>query len=221
MKKKWIKCLAGAGIAVGILAAIAPAAGAAGLPDASCTVNPGVLLSQADGNRKTAQTFPAIHTGGLDTAQTTVENDVGTSGDWSLEIAATSGGVPAGILASTTVPNTIPSGTVDVITGTFASPAQVTAGTLYALLISRPGSGPNGYDVAEQGGDPCPGQQAYFQNAVSGPFLEFPFVDLGFATTVQPPTSAGTTPGKKCKKKHKKRAALAKKHKKCKKKKRK
>jgi hypothetical protein len=219
--KRLIKGLAGAGIAAGILATTAPVAGAAGLPDASCTVGPGVLLSQPDGNKKTAQTFPAIHTGGLDTAQTTLENDVGTSGDWRLEIAATSGGLPAGILASTTVQNTIPSGTLGVITGTFSSPAQVTAGTLYALLISRPGTGSNGYEVAEQGGDPCPGQQAYFQNTVSGPFLEFPFVDFGFATTVQPPTPPSTGLGKKCKKKHKKRAATAKKHSKCKKKKRK
>jgi hypothetical protein len=106
-----------------------------------------------------------------------------------------------------------------VITGTFSSPAAVTAGTLYALLVSRPGS--NGYEVAEQGGDPCPGQ-GYYQNAVAGPFIEFPLVDFGFATTVQLPTSANTSPSKRCKKKkHKKHAAAAEKHKKCKKKKRK
>ena len=150
-----------------------------------------------------------------------------TPGDWRLEIASTSGGAPGPVLATTTVPNTLAANTQGTITGTFATPPSVTVGTLYALLISRPGS--NGYHVAEEGGDPCPGQ-GYFQNSPSGPFLIDSFVDFRFATTVQlpapvqlPPATPGKASAKKCKKhkKHKKRAAEAKKHKKCKKKKKK
>jgi hypothetical protein len=216
---KRIQGLAGLGIAVGILVTSAPAA-AAGVPDATCTVSPGVLIIQNDGEKKVAQTFTAIHSGGLDTAQMMVGNPIAsTPGDWRLEVATTSGGLPGAVVASTTVANTLAPGAEDAIAGTFPSPATVTAGTLYALLVSRPGS--SGYEVSEQGGDPCPGQ-GYYQNMVAGPFVEFPSVDFGFATTVQPATPVGTNQGKKCKKKkHKKHAAAAKKHKKCKKKKRK
>jgi hypothetical protein len=211
--------LAGLGLAAGILVTAAPAA-AAGVPDASCTVTLGVSIIQNDGNKKVAQTFTAIHSGALDTAQMTVANpNPLTPGDWQLELAATNGGLPGAVLAATTVADTLGPAAQGVITGTFSSPATVAAGTLYALLVSRPGS--NGYEVAEQGGDPCPGQ-GFYQNVVAGPFVEFPFVDFGFATTVQPTASTPTKPAVKCKKKkHKKHAAVAKKHKKCKKKKRK
>jgi hypothetical protein len=209
--------------AVGIAIALgAPAsAGAAGAPDASCTVGPGVTIEQPNGDLTVAQTFTALHTGGLDTASTAVIPRSAVSGDWKLEIASTSAGAPGSVMATTTVPNTLPLNTKGTITGTFATPASVSAGSLYALLISRPGS--NGYGVADEGGDPCAGQ-AYYQNVVAGPFIFYNGVDFGFATTVQPPTNSGgaVTKSKCKKKKHKKHAAAAKKkHKKCKKKKRK
>ena len=202
-----------AGIAAGTVAV--PGASAAGLPDAGCTVQPGLTIVQNNGDLKIAQTFTAIHTGRLDTVQMTVRNPTGaTPGDWRFEIAAATGGTPGAVLASTTVPNTLAANVLGSITGTFSSPAAVTAGGSYAVLLSRPGS--SKYEVADAAGDPCPGQQAFYQNLVSGPFISYNFVDFGFATTVQPPT--GATSAKKCKKKHKKHAAAAKKHKKCKKK---
>jgi hypothetical protein len=206
-----------AGIAASAVAA--PAAGAAGVPDASCTANTGVTIVQNNGDLKVAQTFAAIHSGRLDTAQMTVTNKAGsTPGDWRLEIASATGTGPGGVLATTTVPNTLANGAQGVITGTFATPATVTAGGSYAVLVSRPGS--SGYQVTEQGGDPCPGQQGFYQNVVSGPFIEDPFVDFGFAVTVELPNAQASP---KCKKKkHKKHAhAAKKKHKKCGKKKRK
>lgn len=209
-------------VGIAISGVTAPMASAMGVPDASCAANLGASIVQPNGDRKVAQTFTALHTGGLDTASTAVTTPMSpTPGDWRLEIASTTGGAPGTVLASTTVPNTLAANTQGTITGTFANPPAVSASGEFALLISRPGS--NGYAVAEQGGDPCPGQ-GYFQNSPGGPFLIDNFVDFRFATTVQLPTQAGTTnPGKKkCKKKHhKKRAVVAKKHKKCKKKKRK
>jgi hypothetical protein len=210
-------------VAIGLTALGVPAsAGAAGVPDASCTVGPGVTIEQPNGDLKVAQTFTALHTGGLDTASTAVIPRSAISGDWKLEIASTSAGAPGPAMATTTVPNTLPLNTKGTITGTFATPPSVSAGSQYALLISRPGS--NGYGVADEGGDPCPGQ-AYYQNVVAGPFIFYNAVDFGFATTVQPPTSSGSGGAlKKCKKKkkHRKHAAAAKKkHKKCKKKKKK
>jgi hypothetical protein len=203
---------------------VTASAEAAGLPDASCTVGPGVTIEQPNGDLRVAQTFTALHSGGLDTASTAVIPRSAISGDWKLEIASTSASAPGSVMATTTVPNTLPVNTKGTITGTFATPASVSAGSLYALLISRPGS--NGYGVADQGGDPCAGQ-AYYQNVVAGPFIFYNGVDFEFATTVQPPTGpgAGASAGKKCKKKKRKQkkhaAAAKKKHKKCKKKKKK
>ncbi len=217
--KRGVRGVLAIGTAAAALVGWTPAAGASSVQDAACAANLGASIVQPDGDLKVAQTFTALHTGGLDTASTAVTTPVGaTPGDWRLEIAATIGGAPAGVLASTTVPNTLAPNTQGTITGTFANPPAVTAGGEFALLISRPGS--NGYHVAEQGGDPCPGQ-GYYQNAPSGPFLIDNFVDFRFATTVRVPDATTTTTTPKCKKKkHKKHAhAAKKKHKKCKKKK--
>jgi hypothetical protein len=223
--RRWSKCLAGIATATGLLLTVVPAAGAAGVPDASCDANLGASIVQPNGDQKVAQTFTALHTGALDTASTAVTTPMSpTPGDWRLEIASTTGGAPGAVLASTTVPNTLAANTQSTITGTFANPAAVSAGAEFALLISRPGS--NGYAVAEEGGDPCPGQ-GYFQNAPSGPFLIDNFVDFRFATTVQLPTPTGPGTGggtgaakKKCKKhKRKHHSAESAKKKKCKKKK--
>lgn len=192
--------------AVAALSAIPSAASAATVADASCTVQLGFSVTPSPGDIKEAQTFTAGHTGVLVSAQVTVTNSAGsTPGDWRLEIAATDGsGLPGTILAATTVANALGDGQQGAITGSFANPAHVSAGTLYALLVSRPGS--SKYGLAGEGGDPCPGQ-AYFQNAVGGPFLLYSSVDYGFATTVD--LGGAATGARKCKRKkhHKRRHA--------------
>jgi len=215
MRMRGIRGLIVVGSFAAAFAASAPGAVAAGIPDASCTVNPGSSIVQPNGDLKVAVLFGALHDGVLDTATTTVTTPASpTPGDWKFEIAETVNFASYLVVASATVPNTLGPNTQGAITGTFAHPAHVSAGGSYALLISRPGS--NGYHVADQGGDPCPTSQAYYQNAVGGPFINYNAVDLGFATTVQPLTASAT---KKCKhRKHKKHDAAAKKHKKCKRK---
>ncbi len=184
-----------------VVAGTASTAEAAPVPDASCTVPTGSTLTPVNGNLAVAQTFTAQHTGTLATAQATLTNVSPSALPWLLQIAKTDGsGLPSSILASVSVPNTLASGGQGPVTGTFAAPAPVTAGSLYALVISRPGSGT--YGIADEGGNPCPGQ-AYFQNTVGGPFMAFAFVDFGFATTVELPTATGQRAAalKKCKKK--------------------
>jgi hypothetical protein len=177
-------------------------AGAAADPDASCMLPTGSTLTPNNGNLEVAQTFTALHTGNLATAQATLTNVSGSTLPWLLQIAATDGsGLPGSALASVSVPNTLAASAEGIVSGTFGSPAHVTAGTLYALIISRPGAGI--YGVSDGGGDPCPGQ-AYYQNTVGGPFVVYPFVDFAFATTVEPPSATGQRAAalKKCKMKH-------------------
>jgi hypothetical protein len=202
--------MAALGAALTVSAITASTALAVDVPDASCNANLGAAIVMPNGDQKVAQTFPALHTGPLTSATSALTNRLGsTPGDWRFEIAATSGGLPGSVLASAIVPNTLASGAQGFVTARFAAPAQVTAGTLYAVLFSRPGS--SSYAVAEQGGDPCPGQ-GYFQMSVGGPFSIDANVDFNFATTVDQPTGQQAAALKKCKKKHSK-----KKRKKCRK----
>jgi hypothetical protein len=206
-----------AGVAAGVLITAAPAA-AAPVTDASCVTPFGFNIAPSPGSLKAAEVFTAQHTGKLITGQFGLKNPAAsTAGDWLFEVAATSGGAPGQILASQTVPDTLPPtgpGVTTPVIGTFANPPSVTAGTAYALLISRPAS--NNYEVNAAAGDVCPGRQNYNQLTVGGPFVADNGVDLGFATTVDVATGQRAAALKKCKKKHSK-----KKRKKCRKKARK
>ncbi|MDX6617002.1 MAG: hypothetical protein QOD60_2093 [Solirubrobacterales bacterium] len=203
-----------AGVAAGVLVVAAPAA-AAPVADASCVTPFGYNIAPNPGSLKAAQVFTAQHTGKLVTGQFGLKNPAAsTAGDWLFEVAATAGGAPGAILASQTVPDTLPPtgpGVTTPVTATFANPVAVTVGTSYALLISRPGS--NNYEVNAGAADVCPGQQNYNQLTVGGPFIADNGVDLGFATTVDVATGERAAALKKCKKKHPK-----KKRKKCRKK---
>ena len=93
------------------------------------------------GNSRVAQTFTAGITGGLIAASVDVTK-FGTAGDYRLDINEVDGsGVPTNnVLASTTISDAaVPAGS-SLVTGSFAIPAQVTAGQQYALIITRPGS---------------------------------------------------------------------------------
>jgi hypothetical protein len=203
-----------AGVAAGVLITAAPAA-AAPVADASCATPFGFNIAPSPGSLRAAQVFTARHTGKLVTGQFGLKNPAAsTPGDWLFEVASTVGGAPGPVLASQIVTDALPPtgpGVTTPVTATFANPVAVTAGTSYALLISRPGS--NNYEVNAGAGDVCPGQQNYNQLTVGGPFIRDNGVDLGFATTVDVATGERAAALKKCKKKHSK-----KKRKKCRKK---
>jgi hypothetical protein len=126
----------------------------ASTPDAVILYNPPVLDQQNTGLSSSGngidtvnwggQTFTAGLTGPLARADISVFCSVctGTFPDLTLSLRATSGGLPAGPdLATTTLPgnNSAASG---FLTGTFATPATVTAGTTYALAV-RPAANPS------------------------------------------------------------------------------
>jgi hypothetical protein len=160
--------------------------------------------SMSGGTLRFAQTFTAATTGGLTAAQVDVRKQ-GTAGDYRLDInEVDAAGVPTdGVLASTTIPDAdVPAGE-STITGSFASPAQVSAGAQYALIVTRPAS--NVIQVGVRTGNDCPGQ-LFFSSAQTGPFSPLGDTnDLVFAVFVlendPPETTLTAAPKDKTKKK--------------------
>ena len=146
-----------------------------------------------------AGTFTAQNTGNLTRAEIFVLKDAGSAGDYVLAVhTVDSAGVPTGTeLASVTIPNvSVPAGTETMLQGVFPAPADVTAGTPYAIVASR------GADVTvrTRTGNPCPGA-LYFRSSTSDPFAPVGACctdhDLVFAVFVTPSSdtpSSGTPP---------------------------
>jgi IPT/TIG domain-containing protein/carboxypeptidase family protein/PKD domain-containing protein len=105
------------------------------------------LSSQGNGIDTTTwggQTFTAALTGPLARADVAIfcSGCTGTFPNLTLSLRATSGNLPTGPdLATTTLPGNN-SGASGYLTGTFANPATVTAGTTYALIV-RPVANPS------------------------------------------------------------------------------
>ncbi len=164
--------------------------------DASC-VGPG------DGNtafvgltNRMAQTFTAQNTGKLTKAQFLILRPPVAFGDYVLEIRPVSAGVPTDqVLASTTIDGSgvLADFTPVTITGNFSSPANVTDGTEYALVV-RETSGVLAARNWET--NKCSGQAAlsgdggatWDDNSASP-------IDFIFSTTVTIPAPPGCTIG--------------------------
>jgi hypothetical protein len=171
---------------------------AAQVPDASCP-EPGNTTFSTGGYR-IAQTFTAQHTGSLVSGQMEANKGGSTGGDWVMQLYATNGtGTPVYTVLASTIPipdSTVPAG-VSKLTGVFASPAAVTAGNVYALILMRPGA-----LLAAQAWDDnhCPGSQ--FQTfSTSDSFVpNFPGYDFVFSVFVKPTNAfslGGVTSDKK------------------------
>src|SRR5262249_34518737 len=111
-----------------------------------------------DPNSRIAQTFRALHTGTVAHAQVALNKD-GTDGPFTIQVLDTnSSGIPVnGVLGFGSIAGSaVPAGdtTLDV---PFTAPAPVTAGHLYALVVTRPES----WSITDRHGDPCPGQEFY------------------------------------------------------------
>ena len=90
-----------------------------------------------------AQTFTAAQSGSLQQIQFEIIKNVGSTGDYVVELLAASGDVPTNtVLATVTILNaSVPDGT-STLTATFSSGPLLTVGTEYAAAVSRP-SGSN------------------------------------------------------------------------------
>lgn len=107
-------------------------------------------------------------------------------GDFQLQIlAAEPTGSPInGIRGLATIPDaSVPIGEVTTLDGTFASPAPVTAGQRYALVVTRPGGAQ--YEVLNAA-NPCE-HQVFFSATQTGPWSDDEPFDLVFQVFVNPP----------------------------------
>jgi hypothetical protein len=149
-KRSWV------GLAAGLVALVVPAPASA-VPDAGCPGPPGDAITLTAGERG-AQTFTAQNTGSLTRGELLVMKGAATTGDWTMQILTTSAtGTPTNqVLASTTIADAgVPTGT-STLGGDFAVPAQVSAGTMYALSLSRSGAP---WDMPDRFDNPCEGAQ--------------------------------------------------------------
>jgi hypothetical protein len=146
-----------------------------------------VSLNPPGGDARFAQTFTAQNTGALTAGQIEITKS-GSTGDWVLrlqDVDAT--GTPTNnLLAAETIPDSsVPTGD-SLLTANFATPATVTAGQQYAIVLTRPGA--TSMAVGGRTGDDCPGA-FYSSGSQTGAFgLGSPGLDLIFAVFVELPT---------------------------------
>jgi hypothetical protein len=195
-------------VTAGLLIASLPSqANAQGSLDANC---PGprefAFASMGGGTSRFAQSFTAGITGEITSAQVDVTKQ-GTAGDYRLDInEVDAAGAPTNtILASAAIPDAaVPAGD-STITGSFANPAQVSAGQGYALIVTRPTS--SGLAVGVRTGNDCPGR-LFFSNTQTGAFAQLgETYDLIFAVFVRETDPPETTITKGPKNKTRKRRA--------------
>jgi hypothetical protein len=179
--------------AIGVIGAIGAAPARAEVPDAKCEGPSNSTI----GDYRVAQPFTALNTGHLVRFQAVARN-VAAPSSWTVQIDAIDGsGKPANApLAETTIPvgTTPPTGGPLQVEGSFPTPALVTAGTTYALVIAPSTPGIGNLPMATDG-DRCPGQ-AYGDDAANPGTWPFSYAALGldliFATFVEPPKSNRT-----------------------------
>jgi hypothetical protein len=111
-------------------------------PDAGCA-GPTTTFAGYGDDARFAQTFSPLRSGKLTAARFPVSKDVGSTGDYVLHLAAVDGafvGFPTNtVLATATLPNSaVPDGQ-SAPKFFFETPPTVAAGTIYALILARPG----------------------------------------------------------------------------------
>ena len=145
----------------------APAMAVAELPDASCPGPADVNAVSGGSDPDTfGQTFTAEHSGTLTRAELSVTN-VDPADVFTVEIRSVDGaGAPTATVLATTTATGLPataSPAYTTVSGVFVSPASVSLGTQYALVLIGPD-----YGIATVDDAGCTGGQAYFFNPGTG-----------------------------------------------------
>jgi hypothetical protein len=152
-------------------------------PDATCP-SEGTQVFIAGGRARMAQTFTALASGQLVSAQLDIDHDASTVGDYILRLSPVDGdGVPTNdVLAATVAPSGRVPGGISSVAFTFPTPFAVMAGTKYALVLARPGQ--ENFSWIKRGGDVCLGQ-GFGSESATAPFKLLPGgVDLTYTMSV-------------------------------------
>jgi Ca2+-binding RTX toxin-like protein len=139
--------------------------------------------------RFSGQTFTAGLSGALDQVDLWLRDQGDPMCDSyavTVEIRTASDGLPTNtVLASNTVASSELSETGSFVSVLFEDPADILAGTQYAIVVTGPEEG--GFECAEVGvaaGDPYAGGTQVVANTSTGPWGQIPHQDLAFKTYV-------------------------------------
>jgi large repetitive protein len=188
--------------------AAAPAVAHAGTLDQSQTTadtGGGFGTDETGTTRVLAQTFTAGLSGGLDQVDVVVFGCGTTGVDVTVQIRTVAAGSPTStVLASATIAEASVPSTDAFVSAAFGSPAPVTAGTSYAIVLSAngaacPDNGYFSYSWAFQSGDPYPRGAPLFSDDGGATWTSPGPGDFAFKTYVAtdstPPTvSCSATP---------------------------
>ena len=153
------------------------------------------------GDDRFAQTFAAPATGRLLYSFINItKNAPDGPGPYIFRLATTASGVPTNeVLGTATVPESaVPGGSINLPTrADFTSFPVVTAGQEYALVVTRPGAGPNGLRLNSRTGTGCPGS-LFRSTGQAGAFADLGY-DLVFRALIDTPAvlKLGKHPRKK------------------------
>jgi hypothetical protein len=159
---------------------------------------PGVTTSTLNipsGGLRFAQSFTSTVTENLSRGEMEITKPPASSGDWTMEIFAVSGGIPTGApLASTTIADSNVLTGDSRIVGEFSPGFTLQSGVTYALSITRATT----WGIRDHS-DSCPGQE-FESTSASGPWANNGAYsggsfDFPFAIYAAPPPPAASTPG--------------------------
>jgi hypothetical protein len=181
----------GLAAAAALLLAAPAAAGTLDQQQTSSSTDAGLFTFQS-----VAQTFRPGITGGLDQVDLSLLKAGTPPPTVTVEIRDAPAGSPGtGVLATATISTSTLSAAPAFVVGTFATPAPVTAGTQYAIVVYSPGSGGNSVGLRYQSAtNPYPSGSMFTSSTPlppGPPWAEFATSDVAFKTYVRTATCKG------------------------------
>lgn len=137
--------------------------------DATCPAPNVTKLAPSSGDIRLAQTFTAQRSGQLVRADLALFGDGAAEPDFIVRLAAVDAtGTPTNdVLAEAVIPGADVAAEGSTVSATFANPALLAAGSEYALVLARPGSG--FFSWQNRGDNACAGR-AFFSLNLSEAF---------------------------------------------------
>ena len=184
--------------------AVAVAIGVMSPAQAASTLDQDIAFSTSDCNTEVysgagiGQTFTAGLSGPLTSVEVflvDVDERPGTEPGLTVALASTSSGLPVGVaLAASTIPDSDVPSVPGVVTVTFSSPATVTAGEQYAILITTSETY-NNYKWCGDGADTYSGGTGLDDAASGRNWRQLAYKDMSLRTYVDVPAAPSNGSG--------------------------